>query len=192
MSGSRSWTVAPRSYGAALGVAVSAMALRIALNPVLGARLPYFLQVLAVLISAWYFGFVPSLAGLFVMSLYAVYRAIAGGRDTAQFWSALAMLWILCLVVTWLLVRVLVRHTALEQRVLGSPVVLVNQGHVVPGRLRRERVTEAELEEACREHGVSSPADCRLVVLEVDGSLSVVTRHAGDAGSDGNFPPTPA
>ena len=119
----------------------------------------------------------------------AVQNAMTGGLGNLPIGLATSST---VLVVTWLLVRVLVRHTALEQRVLGSPVVLVNQGHVVPGRLRRERVTEAELEEACREHGVSSPADCRLVVLEVDGSLSVVTRHAGDAGSDGNSPPTPA
>ena len=59
---------------------------------------------------------------------------------------------------------------------LGTPTLLVNQGQVLSGRLQRQRVTEDELDEACREHGVADPADCSLVVLEVDGSLSVVPR----------------
>ncbi len=83
-------------------------------------------------------------------------------------------------ITAWALSRVLARRPRLEQEVLGSPVLLVNDGHVLDDRLRRQHVSTDELAEACREHGVSSPRDCRLVVLEIDGSLSVVPTDADD------------
>jgi uncharacterized membrane protein YcaP (DUF421 family) len=42
--------------------------------------------------------------------------------------------------------------------------------------MRREHITEDEVMAALREHGVCDPLDARLVVLEVDGTLSVVPR----------------
>jgi uncharacterized membrane protein YcaP (DUF421 family) len=74
----------------------------------------------------------------------------------------------------WILSRVLARRPRLERQVLGSPVLLVNHGQVLDARLRQQHVSPEELDEACREHGVSGPPDCRMVVLEIDGSISVV------------------
>jgi PAS domain S-box-containing protein len=81
------------------------MALRLALNPLLGVSLPYFLQVVAVLVAAWYFGFGPSLAGLFLMTGFSVYRSVAGGQDTFPFWTALFVVCTFCVALTWLLDR---------------------------------------------------------------------------------------
>ena len=78
------------------------------------------------------------------------------------------------LVAAWALTRVVVRRPALEARLVGSPVLLVHNGRVLHTRLRRNLVSSSELDEACRQHGVASPADCALAVLEVDGSISVV------------------
>jgi len=103
----------------------------------------------------------------------AVQNAMTGGLGNLPVGLAVSST---VLVVTWLLARLFARDTRLEERVLGSPTLLVNQGQVLTGRLERQRITDAQLDEACREHGVSTPADCRLVVLEVDGSLSVVPR----------------
>jgi uncharacterized membrane protein YcaP (DUF421 family) len=77
----------------------------------------------------------------------------------------------------WAISWVLSRRSRLETRVLGSPVLLVNDGHVIEDRLRREHVSPDELDEACRERGMDSPHDARLVVLEVDGSISVVAHQ---------------
>ncbi len=74
----------------------------------------------------------------------------------------------------WVISQLLHRRSTLEARVLGSPVLLVNDGHVLEDRLRRQHVSTDELDEACRERGMDSPHDARLVVLEVDGSISVV------------------
>ncbi|HEV2309223.1 MAG TPA: YetF domain-containing protein [Acidimicrobiia bacterium] len=101
----------------------------------------------------------------------AVQNAMTGGLGNLPIGLATSST---VLLVTWLLARLLARDTALERHILGSPTVLVNRGQVLAAHLRRQRVTEGQLDEACREHGVRGPEDCRLVVLEVDGSLSVV------------------
>lgn len=123
----------------------------------------------------------------------AVQNAMTGGLGNLPVGLAVSST---VLVVTWLVARLFARDTRLEERVLGSPTLLVNQGQVLTGRLERQRITDAQLDEACREHGVNSPADCQLVVLEVDGSLSVVPRAAATTHRDpstrhGDAPPVP-
>ena len=82
------------------------------------------------------------------------------------------------LVAAWALTRVVVRRPALESRLVGAPVLLVYNGRVLQVRMRRNLVASSELDEACRQHGVASPADCALAVLEVDGSISVIPADA--------------
>lgn len=82
-------------------------------------------------------------------------------------------------VTAWVISRLVARRHWLATEVLGTPTLLVNDGHVLTARLRDAHVTPAELSEACREHGVGDPGDCHLVVLEIDGSISVVPRSAG-------------
>jgi len=123
----------------------------------------------------------------------AVQNAMTGGLGNLPVGLAVSST---VLVVTWLVARLFARDTRLEERVLGSPTLLVNQGQVLTGRLERQRITDAQLDEACREHGVNSPTDCQLVVLEVDGSLSVVPRagattHRDPSTRHGDPPPIP-
>jgi len=90
--------------------------------------------------------------------------------------------------VAWLLSWLLARRSGLERRVLGSPLLLVNDGHVLQSRLRQAEISTDELDEACRAHGLSGPGDAALVVLEIDGSLSVV---AGGGPTTRERPPRP-
>jgi uncharacterized membrane protein YcaP (DUF421 family) len=76
----------------------------------------------------------------------------------------------------WAVSRLLVRQPALEARVVGTPTVLVHKGKLIPQALRRQNVTRAELEEALRQHGLQTPSDAALAVLEVDGSISIVPK----------------
>jgi PAS domain S-box-containing protein len=114
MSIPRTRMVAPRSYGIALGVVGGAIALRLALDPVLGTRLPNFLQLIAVLVLAWYVGFGPALCGLALASAYAIYRAGEYGHLGAQFWFALSVICIFCVGIAWLLDRYRRMRTTLE------------------------------------------------------------------------------
>jgi uncharacterized membrane protein YcaP (DUF421 family) len=70
------------------------------------------------------------------------------------------------------------RFPRLEHALVGEPVLIVNNGDLLPDRMRREGVTREQLQGALREHGLTNPGQARLCVLEVDGSISVVPRDA--------------
>ncbi|MFN8526322.1 MAG: DUF421 domain-containing protein [Chloroflexota bacterium] len=62
----------------------------------------------------------------------------------------------------------------LRERLIGTPTLLVRDGRMLPANMAREGVTEAEVEQALREHGVGGVAGVALAFLEVDGTISVV------------------
>lgn len=72
----------------------------------------------------------------------------------------------------------LARSPRLERSMVGNPTLIVNDGQMITDQMRREGVTHDQVLEALREHGITRPEECRLCVLEVDGSISVVPKDA--------------
>ena len=101
----------------------------------------------------------------------AVQNAMTAGRGNLRVGLVVATA---VLAPAWLATRILSRRPALEQRVVGSPTLLVHDGRVLSNRMRRERVAPEELQEALRQHGLDHASQAAMVVLEVDGSISVV------------------
>jgi uncharacterized membrane protein YcaP (DUF421 family) len=60
-------------------------------------------------------------------------------------------------------------------------VTVARDGRWLPKVLEHEGITEDEVMEALREHGVEDLKEARLVTLESDGSLSVVAKEGGGA-----------
>ncbi|MBA3889092.1 MAG: DUF421 domain-containing protein [Gemmatimonadaceae bacterium] len=81
--------------------------------------------------------------------------------------------------VTWLSVRV----RWVRRVVTGEPRMLLRQGAFLPVALRRARVTEDEVRAAVRSAGLCDLDAVEAVVLETDGSFSVVRRGAGAGAS---------
>ena len=81
--------------------------------------------------------------------------------------------------VTWTSVRL----RWLRRLVTGEPRMLLNQGKFLPETLRRARVTEGEVRAAVRAVGLRNLDDAEAVVLETDGSFSVVHRGSGNGTS---------
>ena len=71
-----------------------------------------------------------------------------------------------------------VRAQWVKQLVTGEPMMLLYRGEILPAALRRARVTEDEIRAAVRSSGVRSLDGIDAVVLETDGSFSVVTQGA--------------
>jgi uncharacterized membrane protein YcaP (DUF421 family) len=114
----------------------------------------------------------------------AVQNAMTGGLGNFPIGLAASSTLV---VAAFVLTRIIVRRPAVERQIVGTPVLLVNRGQVLPQRLRRNLVTPAELDEACRQHGLDGPGGCDQAVLEVDGSISIVPRS-----NDTATPPTPS
>lgn len=92
---------------------------------------------------------------------------------------AFALLIGLQFIVTWSSVRT----RWVRRLVTGEPVMLLYRGEVVPAALRRTRVTEAEVRAAIRAAGLDSLGAVQAVVLETDGSFSIVRAGEGSGGS---------
>lgn len=73
-----------------------------------------------------------------------------------------------------------VRFAWVRRLVTGEPALLLHEGSMLPQAMRRARVTKDEVRAAVREAGIPTLARVRAVVLETDGSISVVERADGD------------
>jgi uncharacterized membrane protein YcaP (DUF421 family) len=60
----------------------------------------------------------------------------------------------------------------------GGLVVLIEDGSILAGNLRRERMTVEELEAEARLQQIESLDEVRLAVLETNGQISFIERAA--------------
>ena len=70
--------------------------------------------------------------------------------------------------------RVRLKSRQVNRLLAGEGIMLIHRGQVLVAHCRRAGITEDDLLQALREHGVASVHDVRLAVLEPDGSISVI------------------
>jgi uncharacterized membrane protein YcaP (DUF421 family) len=63
---------------------------------------------------------------------------------------------------------------ALRKPVEGDPIPVIEHGTIDGGAARRMRLTEGDIEEALRVHGLTKLAEVKRAMLEVNGTVSVV------------------
>lgn len=87
--------------------------------------------------------------------------------------AALALLIVLQFLVAWTSVRL----RPFEEAVKSSPSTLLRQGVFLRDEMRRQRVSEEEVRAALRSAGVDATDDAAAVILESDGTFSVIRRR---------------
>lgn len=97
----------------------------------------------------------------------------------AQGALALALLIAMQFAVTWSSVRI----PWLRRVVTGDPTLLLYQGALLHGTLRKQRVSVDEVRAAVRSSGQASLDQVEAVVLETDGSFSVIAGHNEPTGA---------
>ena len=85
---------------------------------------------------------------------------------------ALALLILLQFIITSLSVR----NATVRHLVRSEPRLLYHRGEFLHGAMRVERVNEDEVLQALRSSGYADPDRAEAVVLETDGSMSVIER----------------
>lgn len=97
---------------------------------------------------------------------------------------ALALLIFLQFAITW----VQVRSSGVQALIKAEPTLVLHRGRFLEGALRAQRLTREEVLAAMRGSGVAMPEQAYAVVLETDGSVSVIRSPPETAGEDGTLP----
>jgi uncharacterized membrane protein YcaP (DUF421 family) len=74
-------------------------------------------------------------------------------------------------------------RVGVRRAVKAEPTMLLHQGQFCEEALRRQRVAHEEVRQAVRAQGYGSLDDIEAVVLETDGSFSVISRSKAGSGS---------
>ena len=74
-------------------------------------------------------------------------------------------------VITWISVR----SSIIQKLIKSEPSLLLFRGKMRQDVMKKERIAEGEILSALRSNGVSAIEDADAVILETDGSISVIT-----------------
>jgi uncharacterized membrane protein YcaP (DUF421 family) len=85
---------------------------------------------------------------------------------------AFALLIFLQLIITWLSVR----SKSFSKLIKAEPTLLLFRGEFLRDTMKAERVTEEEILSILRSNGVSETAEADAVIMETDGSLSILKK----------------
>jgi uncharacterized membrane protein YcaP (DUF421 family) len=80
-------------------------------------------------------------------------------------------------IANYLLGLLIYKNKKIGKFLQGNPVLLVHDGKVIENNLKKEQITISEIEQAAREHGVESLSDVNLAILEIDGSISILSNN---------------
>lgn len=102
----------------------------------------------------------------------AVQNAMVLGNETLYGGLAAALS---LFTVNYLFKRLQLKFPKFGKIVQGDSIMLVYYGKIIPSHLRLAGISEEEVMQAIREHGVASVSEVDLAVLEVDGNISVLS-----------------
>ena len=111
---------------------------------------------------------------VFVLLVANAVQPAMTGRDTTLGGGFVIIATLLTL--NYAISRLRVRFPIIERVLESKSVVVAREGRWLPDKLKREGITGDETLAALREHGIGSIEETKLVVLEADGSLSVVPK----------------
>nr|WP_216086310.1 YetF domain-containing protein [Paludibacter propionicigenes] len=69
------------------------------------------------------------------------------------------------------------RFPKFNKAIEGDATMLVYKGKMIESHMKKAKITSEELMEAVREHGVATVKEVDLAILEVDGSISVLSNQ---------------
>ncbi|MEV6842728.1 YetF domain-containing protein [Actinoplanes sp. NPDC051411] len=113
------------------------------------------------------------------VALGSTLATILLSRDVSLADGAMALILLVALQfgATWLSVR----WSPLRAALKSTPTLLLRDGELRTAALRRQRVAENEIYQAVRSQGIGDVSEVAAVVLETDGTFSVIPRHKAGA-----------
>ena len=111
------------------------------------------------------------------VALGSVLATVILSKDTRLADGATAFLMLIAL--QFVVAFLILRSKAVQKLVISNPQVLVQDGRLREVDMRRVRLVESDVHAALRKAGVGRVEDAALVVLESDGTFSVVKASSG-------------
>lgn len=102
----------------------------------------------------------------------AVQNAMVGDNTTLL--GGLAAATVLFLL-NFILKKILFKSPKIREWILEHPEILIHDGKLNFTTLAKLGISDDELKEAIREHGIAYYKDVKLAILEVDGNISVIS-----------------
>jgi uncharacterized membrane protein YcaP (DUF421 family) len=113
---------------------------------------------------------------------FILFLIIGGATQRALIGQDYSLINAFVVVITLIVVDILVGLAERDSRFIskiikGVPTILVDDGHLLTGRMRRARVTADEImERARRLHGLETLAQIKYAILEASGDISIIPR----------------
>lgn len=106
---------------------------------------------------------------------------LSSGTTVVDGITAIAVLVGLQFVISWLTVR----SDVVKKAVKNEPELLYYKGDYLTGNMKKARVVREEVQQSIRSNGYSSAEDVDAVILETDGSFSIIGKVSSE---DGRIP----
>jgi uncharacterized membrane protein YcaP (DUF421 family) len=95
------------------------------------------------------------------------------GPDTSLTGGLIAALALF--IINYIIKKLTHRYKILNNLLLDKPEILIHDGKLDFAALSKLDISHDELKEAMREHGIEFFADVKLAMLEIDGSISIIS-----------------
>jgi uncharacterized membrane protein YcaP (DUF421 family) len=102
----------------------------------------------------------------------SVQNAMVGNNTTL--WGGLAAATIL-FAINFILKKLMFKYKTFSDFMLEKPEILIHNGNLDFNALSKLSITNDELKEAMREHGIEHFTDVKLAMLEIDGNISIIS-----------------
>jgi uncharacterized membrane protein YcaP (DUF421 family) len=102
----------------------------------------------------------------------SVQNAMVGSNTTL--WGGLAAATVL-FSINFILKKLIFKYKPFSHFILEKPEILIHNGNLDFNALSKLSITNDELKEAMREHGIEHFTDVKLAMLEIDGNISIIS-----------------
>ncbi|MDP5200415.1 DUF421 domain-containing protein [Flavobacterium sp. DG2-3] len=95
------------------------------------------------------------------------------GPDTSLIGGLIAAL--VLFIINYIIKKLIRRYKTISDLLLDKPQILVHDGKLDFQTLSRLDISDEELKEAMREHGIEYFKNIKLAMLEIDGTISIIS-----------------
>lgn len=95
------------------------------------------------------------------------------GSNTSLYGGMVAALALF--MVNFIFKKVMLKSSFIKELVQDTPEILIHNGKIEFTTISKLGITNDELQEAMREHGVEYYKDVKLAMFEIDGSISIIS-----------------